>query len=74
MSQEAAPDQSPTAEAETSRSADTGADTAPPKGLLQQMEELLAAVSADLAWLDADLRSSADPDSPAPSDIGGASS
>ncbi|OKK04707.1 hypothetical protein AMK26_15475 [Streptomyces sp. CB03234] len=36
--------------------------TAPehPKGLLQQMEELMAALTADLSQLDADLQSSAD--------------
>ncbi|MEU8759994.1 hypothetical protein [Streptomyces sp. NPDC048659] len=31
-----------------------------PKGLLQQMEELMAALSADLTQLDADIQSSAD--------------
>jgi hypothetical protein len=31
---------------------------AAPKGLLQQMEELMAALNADLAGLDADLQSS----------------
>ncbi|MFI1454505.1 hypothetical protein [Streptomyces roseus] len=31
-----------------------------PKGLLQQMEELMAALNADLSQLDADLQSSAD--------------
>lgn len=30
-----------------------------PKGLLQQMEELMAALTADLSRLDADLQSSA---------------
>ncbi|WP_078628570.1 hypothetical protein [Streptomyces sp. NRRL F-2664] len=30
-----------------------------PKGLLQQMEELMAALNADLSQLDADLQSSA---------------
>ncbi|MFI6108830.1 hypothetical protein [Streptomyces sp. NPDC051310] len=35
-----------------------GADA--PKGLLQQMEELMAALTADLSQLDADLQSSAD--------------
>ncbi|KAB7844092.1 hypothetical protein FRZ00_16260 [Streptomyces mobaraensis] len=30
----------------------------PPKGLLQQMEELMAALNADLSRLDADLQSS----------------
>ncbi|MET9950497.1 hypothetical protein ABZ135_02970 [Streptomyces sp. NPDC006339] len=37
-----------------------------PKGLLQQMEELMAALTADLSQLDADLQSSADRQSPAP--------
>ncbi|MCX4540778.1 hypothetical protein [Streptomyces sp. NBC_01565] len=46
-----------------------------PKGLLQQMEELMAALNADLSQLDADLQHSADraptaaapaPGSPAP--------
>ncbi|HEY9374391.1 hypothetical protein [Streptomyces sp.] len=37
-----------------------------PKGLLQQMEELMAALNADLNQLDADLQSSADR-APAPS-------
>ncbi|MFC8917979.1 hypothetical protein ACFT5C_19630 [Streptomyces sp. NPDC057116] len=31
-----------------------------PKGLLEQMEELMAALTADLSQLDADLQSSAD--------------
>ncbi|MHC3389558.1 hypothetical protein ACLQ2E_08840 [Streptomyces lavendulocolor] len=31
-----------------------------PKGLLRRMEELMAALSADLTQLDADLQSSAD--------------
>ncbi|WSF21627.1 hypothetical protein OG566_10250 [Streptomyces sp. NBC_01353] len=31
-----------------------------PKGLLQQMEELMAALTADLSQLDADLQSTAD--------------
>ncbi|MCQ4045875.1 hypothetical protein ACFOSC_22590 [Streptantibioticus rubrisoli] len=48
MSQETAPDQG------LSAAGSTG--TAPPKGLLQQMEELLAAVTADLAGLNEDLR------------------
>ncbi|WP_369232747.1 hypothetical protein AB5J56_12320 [Streptomyces sp. R21] len=43
MSQEAVPQQ---------------AAPAPPKGLLQQMEELMAALNADLSQLDADLQSS----------------
>jgi hypothetical protein len=37
-----------------------------PTGLLQQMEELMAALNADLAGLDADLQSSARGAGPAP--------
>ncbi|MBT2451981.1 hypothetical protein J7F03_33970 [Streptomyces sp. ISL-43] len=39
-----------------------------PKGLLQQMEELMAALNADLSQLDADLQSSTDrsPGTPLP--------
>ncbi|GHH92081.1 hypothetical protein [Streptomyces capillispiralis] len=33
-----------------------GAAEVPPKGLLQQMEELMAALNADLSALDADLQ------------------
>ncbi|WP_192583300.1 hypothetical protein [Streptomyces albicerus] len=36
-----------------------------PKGLLQQMEELMAALNADLSQLDADLQQSAVHPSPA---------
>ncbi|MFJ9645991.1 hypothetical protein ACWEPM_33410 [Streptomyces sp. NPDC004244] len=41
-----------------------------PKGLLQQMEELMAALNADLSQLDAELQSSADraPGTPSPAD------
>ncbi|MEU7281446.1 hypothetical protein AB0A69_22125 [Streptomyces sp. NPDC045431] len=46
MSQEAMPEQQQGAGA--------------PKGLLQQMEELMAALTADLSQLDADLQGSAD--------------
>ncbi|WP_212763872.1 hypothetical protein [Streptomyces sp. I05A-00742] len=35
-----------------------------PKGLLQQMEELMAALNADLSQLDADLQSSAERPAP----------
>ncbi|MFD0265944.1 hypothetical protein ACFVGY_05010 [Streptomyces sp. NPDC127106] len=38
-----------------------------PKGLLQQMEELMAALNADLSQLDAELQSSADRAPGAPS-------
>ncbi|MBC2876697.1 MULTISPECIES: hypothetical protein [Streptomyces] len=40
----------------------------PPKGLLQQMEELMAALNADLSQLDADLQSSAERPAPARED------
>jgi hypothetical protein len=53
MSQEAVPQQ---------------AVPAPPKGLLQQMEELMAALNADLSQLDADLQSSSG--RPAGEDVG----
>ncbi|WDV55093.1 hypothetical protein PV963_34440 [Streptomyces coeruleorubidus] len=36
--------------------------TGQPKGLLQQMEELMAALNADLSALDADLQASGDAD------------
>ncbi|MFJ3858271.1 hypothetical protein ACIPRL_18745 [Streptomyces sp. NPDC090085] len=35
-------------------------DGGAPKGLLQQMEELMAALNADLSQLDADIQSSTD--------------
>ncbi|NGO81460.1 hypothetical protein G6045_38250 [Streptomyces sp. YC504] len=47
MSQEAAPEQVTEIPAQGGR----------PKGLLQQMEELMAALNADLSQLDADLQS-----------------
>ncbi|MEV0321948.1 hypothetical protein ACIBKX_30050 [Streptomyces sp. NPDC050658] len=53
MSQEAVPDQG--AAREPSVPEQQGA----PKGLLQQMEELMAALNADLTQLDADLQQSA---------------
>ncbi|MFZ3560418.1 MULTISPECIES: hypothetical protein [unclassified Streptomyces] len=49
MSQEAVPDE---AVPDTSAPEQEGA----PKGLLQQMEELMAALNADLTQLDADLQ------------------
>ncbi|MFG2148394.1 hypothetical protein ACGFRG_30010 [Streptomyces sp. NPDC048696] len=57
MSQEAVPEQAaPQQPAAQSVPEQQGA----PKGLLQQMEELMAALTADLSQLDADLQSSAD--------------
>jgi len=37
-----------------------------PKGLLQQMEELMAALNADLSQLDADFQQSTERPAPAP--------
>jgi len=39
-----------------------------PKGLLQQMEELMAALNADLSQLDADFQQSGPRPAPAPAD------
>ncbi|GAA2711151.1 MULTISPECIES: hypothetical protein [Streptomyces] len=50
MTQEAVPDEAVPAQAGSPRQA-------APKGLLQQMEELMAALNADLTQLDADLQS-----------------
>ncbi|MEU4352438.1 hypothetical protein [Streptomyces sp. NPDC023838] len=57
MSQETVPEQAvPQEPAGQSVPGQQGA----PKGLLQQMEELMAALTADLSQLDADLQSSAE--------------
>ncbi|GHH37040.1 hypothetical protein [Streptomyces candidus] len=58
MSQEAVPEQ-------TVPCADPAAQSVPgqqvaPRGLLQQMEELMAALTADLSQLDADLQTTGD--------------
>ncbi|MFG3497295.1 hypothetical protein [Streptomyces sp. NPDC047928] len=53
MSQEAVPEQAVSAQ-DVPQQEGAGA----PKGLLQQMEELMAALNADLSQLDADLQSS----------------
>ncbi|MFI8826776.1 hypothetical protein [Streptomyces sp. NPDC053431] len=75
MSQEAAPEQpvSPVPPVQPSaRSVPEQQGGGAPKGLLEQMEELMAALTADLSQLDADLQSSADrqttaaPDHPGP--------
>ncbi len=59
MTQEAVPDEAvPTQAASQQQSA--------PKGLLQQMEELMAALNADLTQLDADLQSSDRPSTTGP--------
>lgn len=52
MSQEAVPEQ------EAARETSVPEQQGPPKGLLQQMEELMAALNADLTQLDADLQQS----------------
>ncbi|WP_079039297.1 hypothetical protein [Streptomyces sp. Root431] len=59
MSQEAAPERA-VPEQSASHSVPAQKDAGAPKGLLQQMEELMAALSADLSQLDADIQSSAD--------------
>ncbi|MGA4839057.1 hypothetical protein [Streptomyces sp. G45] len=68
MSQEAVPEQAhdPLAEPvrdqgvpEQARPHPPGGQPGAPKGLLQQMEELMAALNADLTQLDADLQQSA---------------
>ncbi|MFD3665268.1 hypothetical protein ACFWVF_32480 [Streptomyces sp. NPDC058659] len=65
MSQEAAPERAvPEQSAPPSVPEQKGAGA--PKGLLQQMEELMAALSADLSQLDADIQSSADRLDPEP--------
>jgi hypothetical protein len=62
MSQEAAPDE---AVHDTSTPEQEGA----PKGLLQQMEELMAALNADLTQLDADLQQPPRTSPPADEDV-----
>lgn len=65
MPQEAAPEQ-PVPQASPPPPGQQTAPTVPeqgggaPRGLLQQMEELMAALTADLSQLDADIQSSAD--------------
>ncbi|MFJ5142229.1 hypothetical protein [Streptomyces sp. NPDC088707] len=59
MSQEAAPEQA-VPEHPAPRSVPEQKGGGAPKGLLQQMEELMAALSADLNQLDADLQSTSD--------------
>ncbi|MET8683222.1 hypothetical protein ABZV77_03320 [Streptomyces sp. NPDC004732] len=61
MSKEAVPEQ------EAAHDAPVPAQQGAPKGLLQQMEELMAALNADLTQLDADLQQSA-PAAPTGSD------
>ncbi|MFE0652938.1 hypothetical protein ACFVZH_30640 [Streptomyces sp. NPDC059534] len=59
MSQEAAPKRA-VPEQPVPQSVPEQKTAGAPKGLLQQMEELMAALSADLSQLDADLQSTAD--------------
>ncbi|MER5887061.1 hypothetical protein ABT160_24820 [Streptomyces sp. NPDC001941] len=65
MSQEAVPEQA-MPEQPVHQSVPEQKGGGAPKGLLQQMEELMAALNADLNQLDADLQSSSD----RPSDTG----
>ncbi|MEU5897058.1 hypothetical protein [Streptomyces venezuelae] len=60
MSQEAVPDQEAAPAQAEAHDASVPAQQ-PPKGLLQQMEELMAALNADLTQLDADLQQSTAP-------------
>lgn len=60
MSQEAVPEQ------EAAHDPSVPAQQGAPKGLLQQMEELMAALNADLTQLDADLQQSAPPGAASP--------
>lgn len=67
MSQEAAPDRAMPEhplQQTASQSVPEQKSGGAPKGLLQQMEELMAALNADLNQLDADLQSSADRTAP----------
>ncbi|MFF2774636.1 hypothetical protein ACFVU3_06985 [Streptomyces sp. NPDC058052] len=66
MSQEAASEQA-LPERQVPQSVPEQQAPGAPKGLLQQMEELMAALSADLSQLDADLQSSVDRHEPEPS-------
>ncbi|MFE7551287.1 hypothetical protein [Streptomyces gardneri] len=65
MSQEAAPERA-VPEQSAPPSVPQQKDAGAPKGLLQQMEELMAALSADLSQLDADIQSTADRLDPEP--------
>lgn len=60
MSQEAVPEQEAACEPSVPE------QQGPPKGLLQQMEELMAALNADLTQLDADLQQSTAADGTVP--------
>ncbi|MFJ6694647.1 hypothetical protein ACIQM4_01040 [Streptomyces sp. NPDC091272] len=59
MSQEAVPEQSASSAPHPVRQS-VPLQQAAPKGLLQQMEELMAALTADLSQLDADLQTTGD--------------
>ncbi|MFE9045028.1 hypothetical protein ACFYOG_29500 [Streptomyces sp. NPDC007818] len=65
MSQEAASEQA-LPEQQVPQSVPDQQAPGAPKGLLQQMEELMAALSADLSQLDADLQSSVERQEPQP--------
>ncbi|MEU3429140.1 hypothetical protein [Streptomyces gardneri] len=69
MSQEAAPERA-VPEKSAPPSVPEQKDAGAPKGLLQQMEELMAALSADLSQLDADIQSTADRLDPEPTHPG----
>lgn len=73
MSQEASPgpDTPPQGGPSETGSPDTAAEGGAPQGLLEQMEELMAALSADLTQLDADLQSTTAGRPPAQRDANG---
>ncbi|MFI8930272.1 hypothetical protein ACIG3E_21615 [Streptomyces sp. NPDC053474] len=65
MSQEAVPEQARDhVVPEQQRALPPAGPQGAPKGLLQQMEELMAALNADLTQLDADLQQSTRPPTP----------
>ncbi|MFE1905581.1 hypothetical protein ACFW96_18245 [Streptomyces gardneri] len=69
MSQEAAPERA-VPEQSAPPSVPEQKNAGAPKGLLQQMEELMAALSADLSQLDADIQSTAERLDPEPTHPG----
>ncbi|MER5311795.1 hypothetical protein ABT034_28840 [Streptomyces sp. NPDC002773] len=64
MSQEAAPERAVPEQQPVPQSVPEQKGAGAPKGLLQQMEELMAALSADLSQLDADLQPQREQDRP----------
>lgn len=69
MSQEAVPDQAAEPDPLVPAPAPSPEQEGAPKGLLQQMEELMAALNADLSQLDADLQQPPGTSRPADDDV-----